>query len=56
MTELEKEVRGLKVELRVIVQYLSTVKATDGQPILGPNRWDAYQDDLKAALKKEGLA
>lgn len=55
MTDLEKEVLGLKTELSVVIQYLSTVKAMDGQPILGPNHWDGFQEDLKKALKKAGL-
>jgi len=53
--ELRKEILGIKTEIKVLVQYLSTVSPADGQPLLGPGRWTAYQGDLKRALEAEGL-
>jgi len=55
ITALEAEVLGLKVELRVVIQYLSTTNPKDNQPILGPTRWDAFQQDIRKGLDKAVL-
>lgn len=49
-TDLEQEVKKLKIRLELLESYLAT---TNILPVLGPGRLEAYQKDLMEKLSRE---
>jgi hypothetical protein len=59
MSDSEKQFALLRAQLTAIIGMLQWIPAGDGKPILGPERWPAYEAEFRKqahALGIEGYA
>jgi len=55
VTQQEKEILLLRAQGAAIIGMLQKIPAGDGKPILGPERWAAYEEEFRHQAQQLGV-